>query len=88
MIEVLVVLVVLYFLSVVVTWGLIKLIFDDVPAKYALIPVLNIILPFLDVERGRVHRRTGVHPRTTPGQELDREQARQYRGPPPPWRPM
>ena len=88
MLDLLVILLFLYLFSVAVSFGLIKLVFDDIPAKYALYPVFNIVLPFLDLERGRTFRRTGMHAPTTPEQERDREAASQYRGPPPPWRPL
>lgn len=83
MIELLVVLLILYALTVLVSWGMIKLIFDDIPAKVALIPVLNLIVPFIDRERGRIMRQTGRPAVRTPQQELERER---YRHPGPfPW---
>lgn len=86
MLELVLVVAVLYALSVAVSFGLMKLIYDEVPAKYALLPVLNIVLLAVDIGPGA--SRHGAHPRKTPKQELDREEARQYRGPPPPWRPL
>lgn len=81
MLELVIVLAVLYGLSVLVSFGLVKLIFDDIPAKYTLIPVLNVVMPFVDLFRGR----TGHHPRRTPKQELDRQTARHHIGARPWW---
>ena len=79
MIELLAVLLVLYLLSVLVSWGMIKLIFDDtMPPKYALVPGAYIILVALALGGGRPQRRR------TPKQELEVERARHFWGP---WHP-
>ncbi len=78
MIEVLAILVILYAFSVLVSWGMIKLIFDDLPPKVALIPVLNLIVPFIDVGPARTSSQTARRPGRTPQQELDIERHRQH----------
>ena len=75
MLELVIVAAVLYVLSVAVSFVLIKLVFDDLPAKYSLIPVLNVLVLAVDVARGGSRRSTG-RPIPLPMEELDREQAR------------
>jgi hypothetical protein len=78
MFEAVAVVVVLYALTVVLSWGMIKLIFDEVPPRYALIPVFNVIVTVLRFGRGRSRRRTGRLDEMTPEQELDRERYRHW----------
>jgi len=76
MLELVIVLAVLYGLSVLLTWGFIRLVFEDtVPPKWALVPGFYIILVFLALGGGRTHRRR------TPKQEIEIEGARHHWGP-------
>jgi hypothetical protein len=78
MIEVVAVIVVLYALSVVLSWGMIKLVFDEVPPPYALIPIFNLFAVVIGFGRGRPRRKTGRLVEMTPEQELDRERYRHW----------
>jgi hypothetical protein len=84
-VSLLIILLMLYAFTVVVSWGLMKLILDDeVPAKYALVPVINLLLPFTNPAFGRSGRHDGTAPVLTPEQELTRQEFRQRIPPPGP----
>lgn len=72
MAELLFLLLVAYLVTVALSWGLIRFIYDDILTRYAFVPVFNLILPFLDLDKGRVQRRTGIPTPRTPQQEIER----------------